>query len=159
MNVTKQTVCFVTASPEETGALGRRIGAACPPGTVLALVGDLGSGKTRFVKGLAAGLGAAREAEVTSPTFVLMNLYRGPVPLAHFDLYRLEQVDLASLGFHDYRSNSVLAIEWADKADAALLGDHVRVSFEVAGENSRRLMFQTWGPKSESLLKTLNLFP
>jgi tRNA threonylcarbamoyladenosine biosynthesis protein TsaE len=150
---------IVTEAPDETLDLGKRFGEACRAGTVLALVGDLGAGKTRFVKGLAEGLGAARREEVTSPTFVLLNLYRGPVPLAHLDLYRLEAVDLASLGFHDYRPTSVVAIEWADKADPGLLGDHVRISFEVAGESSRRLMFQAWGPKSEELLKGLNLFP
>ena len=68
-----------TKSPEETAALGRRLGAACGPGTLVALVGDLGAGKTRFVKGLASGLGIG-EDEVTSPTFVLMNLHPGRVP-------------------------------------------------------------------------------
>jgi tRNA threonylcarbamoyladenosine biosynthesis protein TsaE len=150
---------IVTEAPDETVELGKRVGAACPPGTVLALLGDLGAGKTRFVKGLAEGLGVAQREEVTSPTFVLLNLYRGPVSLAHVDLYRLDTVDLASLGFHDYRPTCVVAIEWADKADPALLGDHVRISFEVAGESTRRLMFQAWGPKSEVLLKGLNLFP
>ncbi len=158
MDVTKPPVQFVTSSPEETAAIGRRIGEACGPGTLLALVGDLGAGKTRFVKGLAAGLGAAREEEVTSPTFVLMNLHRGRLALAHFDLYRLETVDLAALGFHDFRQDGVIAVEWAEKVDAALLGDHVRVSFEVAGETSRRLMFQARGVRSEQLLNRLNLF-
>ena len=155
--VTNQTVCFVTRSPEETGAVGRRIGERCGPGTLLALVGDLGAGKTRFVKGLAAGLGAAREEEVTSPTFVLMNLHRGRLALAHFDLYRLDAVDLASLGFHDFRQDGVIAIEWAEKVDAALLGDYLRVAFEVEGESSRRLMFQACGPRSAELLEGLNL--
>ena len=158
MAVTKQPVYFVTASPEETGAVGRRIGEACGPGTLLALVGDLGAGKTRFVKGFAAGLGAARKDEVTSPTFVLMNLHRGRLTLAHFDLYRLDAVDLASLGFHDVRQDGVIAIEWAEKVDAALLGDHLRVAFEIEGESSRRLMIQACGPRSEELLKGLNLF-
>ena len=144
-------------SAEETAAIGRAIGAACAPGTLLALLGDLGAGKTRFVKGLAAGLGAAREEEVTSPTFVLMNLYRGRLTLAHLDLYRLEAVDLPSLGFYDYRDDAVLAVEWAEKVDEKLLGDHLRISFEVTGESSRRLMFQARGPASESLLGRMNL--
>ena len=159
MDVTKQPVYFVTDSPEQTSDVGRRIGEACGPGTLLALVGDLGSGKTRFVKGLAAGLGAAREEEVTRPTFVLMNLHRGRLALAHFDLYRLETVDLAALGFHDFRQDGVIALEWAEKVDPALLGDHLRVAFEVAGETSRRLMFQAHGGRSEELLKRMNLFP
>ena len=159
MSGTNVTVTFVSRSPEETAAVGRRIGEACGPGTLLALDGDLGAGKTRFVKGLAAGLGAAREEEVTSPTFVLMNLYRGRLDLAHFDLYRLEAVDLTSLGFHDYREGGVIALEWADKVDEKLLGDHLRVAFEVAGETSRRLVFQARGARSEALLGRLNLSP
>lgn len=148
-----------TNSPEETAELGRRVGAACAPGTVLALVGDLGAGKTRFSKGVALGLGVADEGCVTSPTFVLMNLYRGRVPVAHFDLYRLDSVDLASLGFFDVRPDSVVLVEWAEKADEPLLGDHVRVFFEVTGEFSRRLMFRACGPRSEGLLRALNLYP
>ena len=138
--------------------LGRRIGGACLPGTLLALRGDLGAGKTRFVKGVAAGLGAAREEEVTSPTFVLMNLYSGRLVLAHFDLYRLDAVDLSALGFHDYRREAVIAMEWADKVDEGLLGDHLQISFEITGETSRRLMFQARGPGSRELLNRMNLF-
>ena len=147
-----------TTSPEETAALGRRLGAACGPGTLVALVGDLGAGKTRFVKGLASGLGIG-EDDVTSPTFVLMRLHRGRVPLAHFDLYRLEAVDLPSLGFYDVRDEGVVVMEWADKVDEKLLGDHVRIEFELAGETTRRLMLHARGEKSAELLRALNLFP
>jgi tRNA threonylcarbamoyladenosine biosynthesis protein TsaE len=135
------------------------VGEACGPGALLALIGDLGAGKTRFVKGVALGAGVPDENAVTSPTFVLMNLYPGRFRVAHFDLYRLESVDLRSLGFHDFRDDSLLLIEWAEKADEKLLGDHVRVSFEVTGETARRLMFQARGPRSESLLRGLNLYP
>ena len=147
-----------TRSPEETAALGRRIGERCEPGTLLALVGDLGAGKTRFVKGLAAGLGIAEE-RVTSPTFVLMNLYEGRIRLAHFDLYRLESVDLPSLGYYDVRDEGAVVMEWADKVDEKLLGDHVRVEFTLTGEASRRLMLHARGERSEKFLRALNLFP
>ena len=147
-----------STSPEETMGLGRRVGAACPPGTLLALVGDLGAGKTRFVKGVAAGLGIAEDA-VTSPTFVLMNLHPGRLRLAHFDLYRLESVDLPSLGFYDVREDGVVVMEWADKVDENLLGDHVRVEFAFTGETSRRLIFHARGERSEKLLRDLNLTP
>ncbi len=88
-----------------------------------------------------------------------MNLHAGRLPLAHFDLYRLESVDLASLGFYDVRDGGVVVIEWADKVDAALLGDHVRVEFELTGERSRRLMFHARGERSGAMLRKLNLSP
>ena len=147
-----------TNSPEETSAVGRRLGAICPAGTLLALVGDLGAGKTRFVKGIAAGL-EIPEDDVTSPTFVLMNLHPGRLRLAHFDLYRLEAVDLPSLGFYDVRDDGVVVMEWADKVDEKLLGDHVRVDFTLTGETSRRLIFHARGERSEKLLRQLNLSP
>ena len=125
---------------------------------LLALIGDLGAGKTRFVKGLAAGLGIA-EDRVTSPTFVLMNLYEGRVRLAHFDLYRLESVDLPSLGYYDVRDEGVVVVEWADKVDEKLLGDHVRIEFSLTGEASRRLMLHARGDRSAKFLQALNLSP
>jgi len=147
-----------TTSPGETAALGRRMGAQCAPGTLIALVGDLGAGKTRFVKGLAAGLGIP-EDEVTSPTFVLMNLHPGRIRLAHFDLYRLDTVDLPSLGFYDVRDEGVVVMEWADKVHENVLGDHVRIEFSLTGENSRRLMIHARGERSAEFLRVLNLFP
>jgi tRNA threonylcarbamoyladenosine biosynthesis protein TsaE len=125
---------------------------------VLALVGDLGAGKTHFTKGVAAGLGLDPKT-VTSPTFVLMNLLPGRLRLAHFDLYRLDAVDLPSLGFYDVRDDGVVVLEWADKIDEKLLGDHVRIEFTHTGETSRRLMFQARGEQSAEFLRALNLSP
>jgi len=158
MTSPNHTLSFGACSPAETSVVGRRVGEACTPGTVIALIGDLGAGKTHFTKGLAAGLGID-ERTVTSPTFVLMNLLQGRLPLAHFDLYRLDQVDLPSLGFHDVRDEGVVVVEWADKVDEKQLGDHVRVEFEHTGETSRRLMFQARGEKSAGFLRALNLSP
>ncbi|HEX7899599.1 MAG TPA: tRNA (adenosine(37)-N6)-threonylcarbamoyltransferase complex ATPase subunit type 1 TsaE [Planctomycetota bacterium] len=148
-----------SGSPEETEALGRRIGALCVPGTVIALVGDLGAGKTRFVKGLAAGAGFPDGSKVTSPTFSLMNRYEGRIRLAHFDLYRLDAVDLPSLGFYDALAEGAVVVEWADRAGEALPADHLRISFEVTGEHARRLMIRAGGPKSRGLADALNLSP
>jgi tRNA threonylcarbamoyladenosine biosynthesis protein TsaE len=111
---------------EATVAFGRDFAARLVAGDVLALCGELGAGKTHFVKGLATGLGASTEA--TSPTFTLIHEYRdGRLPLFHFDLYRLESEDeLLRVGFDDYLdSGGVLAIEWADKFPA-LLPPHTR---------------------------------
>lgn len=148
----------VTFSAAETSAVGRRVGEAARAGTLLALIGDLGAGKTHFAKGVAEGLGIDPKT-VTSPTFVLMNLLQGRLPLAHFDLYRLDSVDLPSLGFYDVRDDGVVVVEWADKVDEKLLGDHIRVVFEHAGESSRRLMFHARGERSAEFLRALNLSP
>jgi tRNA threonylcarbamoyladenosine biosynthesis protein TsaE len=142
---------------EETRELGRRIGAAAGPGTVLSLVGDLGAGKTQFVKGLAVGAGLDDPDVVTSPTFVLMNSYPGRAPIRHYDLYRIDGRELPSLGFTDFRDDSVIVIEWGEKAPD--LGDHLRVTFEVTGETTRRIEFDARGPASLALLQKVNLHP
>jgi len=151
-------VTVLGGSPEETRLLGKRVGELARPGTLLALVGDLGAGKTHFAKGVAAGL-QIDPGVVTSPTFVLMNLFQGRLQLAHFDLYRLDSVDLGSLGFYDVRQDGVVVVEWADKVDQRLLGDHLRIDFEHAGETSRRLMFQARGEHSAELVRAMNLSP
>lgn len=130
----------VTESPADTEALGRRLGAALRPGDVVALVGDLGSGKTVFTRGLVEGAGAA--PYVASPTFVLMRVYPGPTPVRHFDLYRLDApVDLAGLGFDDGVDESISVVEWADRAD---LPGARRVTLSIEGESRRRLRLENF---------------
>ena len=116
----------ISASADETIALGRTVAATLRRGDVLALCGDLGAGKTHFVKGVAAGLGAS--ASVTSPTFTLIHEYRGGrLPLYHFDFYRLEDDDEAlKIGLDEYLDgDGACVIEWADKFPA-LLPPHTR---------------------------------
>ena len=136
---------ILTRSPEETEALARRLGAAAEKGLALCLAGDLGAGKTLFAQGFARGLDV--KEEVTSPTFNLMNLYRGRLPVVHFDLYRLErEEELESFGFYEYAEDvrSVVLIEWADKFPDALPEPHVWLAIERGkAENERRLAFFT----------------
>jgi tRNA threonylcarbamoyladenosine biosynthesis protein TsaE len=135
---TARTRSYRSSSPEETAAIARRLAGTLPPGTVLALIGPLGAGKTAFVKGLAAGLGVPPR-EVVSPTFTLVHEHAGAVPLFHADLYRLsgpEQV--AELGLDDYAARGgILAVEWAERAGGALPAGAVTVSFTVAGPRTR----------------------
>ncbi len=117
---------IISRSPAETFSLGKVRGAAAKPGDVFALWGDLGTGKTQFVKGLAAGMNLAEN--VTSPTFTLVQEYvGGAIPLYHIDLYRLEtESEAAGIGIDEYlESGGVVAIEWADKF-AALLPEEAR---------------------------------
>jgi tRNA threonylcarbamoyladenosine biosynthesis protein TsaE len=107
---------FTSQSERDTRARAAEFAATLRPGTVILLRGDLGSGKTAFVRGLAAGLGIDTD-EVTSPTFTLVHEYRGGrLPLVHVDLYRLDQVDLDEIGLDpDLAERGIVAIEWAER--------------------------------------------
>jgi tRNA threonylcarbamoyladenosine biosynthesis protein TsaE len=135
--VTKTTV---THSDIETSAIGRELGGTLSAGDVVLLHGDLGAGKTAFVKGLAEGLGIARD-EVSSPTFTLIQEYRGGrLTLFHVDLYRIEDPrELDDLGLDEIAEEGVLAIEWAEKYPRPPMAS-VRVSLEHAGETERRIV-------------------
>jgi tRNA threonylcarbamoyladenosine biosynthesis protein TsaE len=131
-------VITITHSESETAAVGRDVANGLGPGSVLLLFGDLGAGKTAFVRGLAEGLGVAPE-EVSSPTFTLMQEYRGGrVPLVHVDLYRLNDPrEIDDLGLEELGLDSVLAIEWAEKLPRAVAGaTEVRIQYN-AGDSRR----------------------
>lgn len=132
---------FVTASEQETFAAGRRLAGSLAPGTFVLLHGDLGAGKTAFVRGLAAGLGAD-PGDVSSPTFVLIQHYQGRVPLTHVDLYRLDTGPAVDdLGLEELASGGVVAIEWAERLPRALAGS-VTVKIEDLGGDQRRLTIE-----------------
>lgn len=108
-----ESVTVISRSEAETAALGRFIGEHAADGLFLALIGDLGTGKTHFMQGLAAGLGI--EGAVTSPTFTIMNYYDGALPLKHFDFYRLNDAEeLYGIGWDEYGAGGVVVAEWAD---------------------------------------------
>jgi tRNA threonylcarbamoyladenosine biosynthesis protein TsaE len=129
---------FISKNAEETVSFGRRYGRDARRGDVFALRGDLGAGKTQFVKGFVAGVGS--KADVTSPTFVLIHEYGdGPLPVYHFDFYRVESREaLSRLGFDDYIfGDGVSLIEWADRY-SSLIPSHAKwLSFELRDENTR----------------------
>lgn len=129
---------IVTCSEEETSAAGDRFAARVRPGDVVLLHGDLGAGKTAFVRGLARGLGASPD-EVSSPTFTLVQEYRGRVTLYHVDLYRLKPIEVADLGLDELTEGAVVAIEWAERWSDAPLGTWV-VRILSDGENQRRIV-------------------
>lgn len=131
---------ITSRSVDKTLAAGERLAAELGTGTVLALHGELGAGKTALVKGIARGLGVAQE--VTSPTFTLVHEYRGGrVPLYHVDLYRLESVAQAlAIGIEDYLApDGVTVIEWAEKIAALLPSTTRHVHLEIVDDNTRRL--------------------
>jgi tRNA threonylcarbamoyladenosine biosynthesis protein TsaE len=134
---------LVTATEEETRAVAREFAATLKSGDVVLLAGDLGAGKTTFVKGLAAGLGID-PAEVSSPTFTLLHEYRGGrLTLYHADLYRLDKTATDNLGLEETGvRDGVLAIEWPDRLTHDLPGAHL-VRLEIVDDASRRI---TVGP-------------
>jgi tRNA threonylcarbamoyladenosine biosynthesis protein TsaE len=133
--VTAETL---TTSEEETAAAGARLGASLLAGDVVLLYGDLGAGKTAFVRGLAQGLGAPGD-EVTSPTFTIVQEYPGRVTLFHVDLYRLEEREVDDLGLEELvLGDGVVAIEWAERWRGRP-DDAIEVRIEDAGEERRRI--------------------
>jgi tRNA threonylcarbamoyladenosine biosynthesis protein TsaE len=136
-------VTFISNSPAETEAIGRQVAENIGVGSVLALKGDLGSGKTLFVKGVVAGLGSS--ADVTSPTFTIVHEYRGGrLPVYHFDLFRVENPqDLARLGLDDYFfGDGISVIEWADRFPEFVPEQARWIFFEIKSETQRAITFQ-----------------
>ncbi|MGH9371640.1 MAG: tRNA (adenosine(37)-N6)-threonylcarbamoyltransferase complex ATPase subunit type 1 TsaE [Vicinamibacterales bacterium] len=133
------TATFETASEEETSAIGERLAAAMRPGDVIFLYGDLGAGKTAFVRGLARGVGAP-EDEVSSPTFTLIQEYSaGEVVLYHVDLYRLAPAEVDDLGLDEITaSEGIVAIEWPDRWHGRPAGAH-EVRIEHRGDDRRSI--------------------
>jgi len=138
------TETFQTASPEETVALGERLAGRLGVGDCVGLVGELGSGKTVLVRGIARGLGIADERLVSSPSYVLVQEYPGPVPVFHVDLYRLPAAEgeLAELGVGEMLADGVVLIEWADRAAEALPRPHWRIALHATGPDARQLTVQ-----------------
>ena len=150
-------------SEDETDAFGRRLAAVVEPGLVVALVGDLGAGKTRLVRAVATALGADPDA-VNSPTFVLVQQYAGraaatgePLPLFHFDTYRLRDADeFADLGPDEYfTAGGVCFVEWADRVEEVLPPDHLRIEIGVTGPTTRLIRCAATGPASAAVLRRL----
>ncbi len=133
---------FETSSVQETEALGARLAKALDRGGVVAMFGGLGMGKTAFVRGMAVGRGI--DAEVSSPTFALVQDYGGTPPLVHFDMYRIDTWDdLYATGFFDYIDmGAILAVEWSEQIENALPEDAVRVTFERLSDNERRISIE-----------------
>jgi len=143
----------VSHSPKQTRTLAARLGRLLAPGDVVALNGELGSGKTEFIHGLAEGLEIPPDL-VASPSFTLVHEYPGRVILVHLDLYRLEDLPPELLpDLEEYLAGEkVVAVEWAKRLAPLLPGDYLEVGLEMTGENDRRFTFTGHGPRSWKLV-------
>jgi tRNA threonylcarbamoyladenosine biosynthesis protein TsaE len=144
-------VVLQSQKTSETIRIGKHIGSHLQSGDVVGLVGELGTGKTQFIKGLAAGAGVGNSTYITSPSFTLINEYKGKIPFYHIDLYRLSsEKEVEELGLEEYfQGEGITAVEWADKIPSLLpkellwihihyRGKHTR-SLEIFGEGKRYL--------------------
>lgn len=130
---------YISRSEAETEAIGEKFAEGLASGAVVAMYGDLGAGKTAFVRGMARGMGLT--CRVSSPTFTIVNEYEGERELIHFDMYRLESSDeLFEIGWEDYLARgAVCAVEWSEKVEDAFFGDEIVVRIDKLGDNERRI--------------------
>ncbi len=140
----------VTSSAEQTETLGESLAGALAPGDLIVLTGPLGSGKTRFVAGLARGLGAP--SRVRSPSFTLLNEYRGAHPLFHLDLYRVEPADVDGLGLDELLEEGVLAAEWGEKLPRRFAADALILAFAILSSTERAITAEGAGARGRQLL-------
>ena len=145
-----------TAKPAETRALGCLLGKLAGPGLVVLLAGELGAGKTCFAQGVADGLGVPADSPVTSPSYTLLNIHQGRLPLYHFDLYRLAVVaDLEDLGYDEFaEGDGVTLVEWADRLNTPLLAS-LRIVLSRVDAARRKLCFEADDAVGRELLAAL----
>ncbi len=154
-----QKIDITTHSAQETRQLGRKMGILLKQPLIIALIGDLGSGKTAFVQGLAQGLDVPAGYYITSPTFNLVNEYPGRLALIHVDLYRLETLgDLEDIGLDEMLyDRAVLAVEWADKLADNLADNYLSMQFEIIDDEHRKINLIAYGQNAISLIKALEV--
>ena len=148
-----KSIDFLSHHREETLALGKKIALGLKKGDILCLFGDLGSGKTTLVQGIAAGL-KINPTQVNSPTFVFMNVYEGKIPLFHFDLYRVETTrEILALGYEEYfYDDGITVIEWAERLQTLLPQEYLEVKLLHQGEDQRLLKISAQGERYQKVV-------
>jgi len=149
------TMVIESRSPHETKSWGRRLASLLEGGELLGLIGDLGAGKTCFIKGLARGL-SLREEDILSPTFTMIQEHHGRFPLYHIDLYRLEEATLDDLGLREYLfSEGVAAVEWFERLRGGAEMEYLAVRISYAGANMRRIEFSAVDSRHAQIISKL----
>ncbi len=152
----KNTLDFISRSPEQSRRMGMRLGAMLQLGDIICLQGDLGAGKTTFVQGLAQGWGSLDP--VTSPTFIIVNIYHRPdeKQLFHLDTYRLESAAEAEmLDLDEMLTSGALVIEWAERIESILPAERLWINLEYIDEEQRRLQFTARGAYYQKMIEKL----
>jgi tRNA threonylcarbamoyladenosine biosynthesis protein TsaE len=150
-------ILITTHCVAETRRLGQILGAHIDRPIRIALIGDLGSGKTAFVQGLAKGLDVSEQYYITSPTFTLINEYPGRHPLLHVDLYRIEHLnELGEIGLEEIlEQDAVIAVEWGEKLSHETLSDHLKLQFKIISDDIRQIDIFAYGQPAGNLIETL----
>ena len=144
---------MVTHSQEETIALGERFGKLLSKGTTIALKGDLAGGKTTFTKGIGKALNIKQV--INSPTFTILKIYQGDLPLYHIDAYRLENSNY-DLGMDEFEEEGIMVIEWPEYYQEYLPNDYIEIDFTYIDDNSREINFVCHGSKYENIVKEIS---
>lgn len=145
---------MITKSVKETESLGRGLAGLLRAGDVVALTGELGSGKTTFTKGIARGLGIAHPEYVNSPSFVLIKEYKGKIGLYHFDLYRLDELyQMEYIGLQEYlNGDGIVVIEWAEKLTKLLPNEYLAIVIEIIDKDRRGFSFKAYGKRFDTII-------
>ena len=151
----EEVVVLHTKNTTETVRIGKRIGSLLLPGDVVALVGELGTGKTQFIKGIAAGVKVGNPTYISSPSFTLINEYRGKIPFYHIDLFRLKtEKEAEELGLEEYfGGEGITAIEWADRIPSLLPKEILFVQIRHIGKQIRSIEIVAKGKRYEDIVK------
>ena len=151
------TYSFYSNSSDQTTDLGKAMGKLFKGGELIGITGELGAGKTTFIQGLADGIGIGQDQYVRSPSFTIINEYKGPLTMYHFDLYRLStHEEILDLGYQEYLGgDGVTVIEWFEKMEDFFKGDLLRLNIEVKNGDSRILKFSCKGVYYRQILKNL----
>ena len=148
---------IITSSPEETFRFGKSLGKHLSAGSIVALYGELGSGKTCLTQGIGNGLDVPQGFYITSPTFLLVNEYPGRIPFFHMDFYRITELsELDDIGIDEiFSSNGIVVIEWADKFPSVLPKERLDLSFTILDDSKRELVLAGYGRSAVDLLKKI----
>jgi tRNA threonylcarbamoyladenosine biosynthesis protein TsaE len=144
-----------TKSTQETIRIGKNIGSLLRPRDVVALMGELGTGKTQFIKGLAMGVGVGKPTYISSPSFTLINEYPGRIPFYHIDLFRLKsEKEAEDLGLEEYfLGDGITAVEWADKIPSLLPNELLLVKIHYMGKTTRSLEILGKGDRYQKIIE------
>ena len=157
MVVKEKKLTFKSTSSEETIMFGERLGKLLAPGHVVALVGELGAGKTTMVKGIVRGLGVIDKRAVKSPTFALVHRYEGRIPIYHFDAYRLiSNQEMFDIGSDEMiYGDGVSIIEWADRVPECLPEEYLKISLIAVSESERTIEMRGYGERYNKIINSL----